>query len=985
MKKKATALILTLSFVIGSVFISHADNVDVHAQELEFDQSGLAIGQTSVLYDNSIGMPTSEANAIAQTSDGFIYIGSYSGLIRYDGKEFDRFENRGISSVISLKVDSRDRLWVGTNDTGLAYMEKGEFYFYGKDEGLKSLSVKAVEEDGNGNIIVATTQGVAYVDPEGTMHVLEDERIDGAYVCELRADKRGYVYGETIDGSFFIIEDLKVTHFMTDEDLDSGEVVNCICPDDENVGYVYLGTEGSNIIHGNLDEDMKEYEIIDTPEQNHINMVKMVGSSLWICADDGIAHIEKDGTYSKLTQVDMDNSVDGMLEDYEGNLWFTSSRQGVMKITASIFTNVSRVADLEPRVVNTTCIHNGKLYVGTDTGLVILDEDYQIVELSEEEEELLGTVRIRKICEDSKGNMWFCTYSDSGLVCLHPDGTYTHLNMDNGLASNRVRLVTELSDGSILASVSGGLHLIKDGQVAQTYDHSKGLSNSEILTICQSGETIYLGSDGDGIYTMINGKIEPLETDGLKSDVILRMKQDPYRDMIWIITSNSLAYMKDGKITTVDKFPYSNNFDIFFTEAGNAWVLSSGGIYVVDVEDLIANEDIEYIHYGGESGLPYVTTANSRNCMLENGDLYIAGTNGVTKVNIFDKYTSTENIRLIIPYVDVDGKTIYLDEGETIYLDSDVKRLTIHGFALSYSLNNPTIDYMLEGFDEDISSVKKTDMSAVTYTNLRGGTYTFRMAAVDTLTGEEGSAHTLTIVKKKAFYEHWWIWLVLTGIIVALFALIMFIYFRRKEKALEKKRQQDRQLVREIANVLANVINVKDNYTNGHSTRVAKYTLMLAEKMGFTGEELDDIHNTALLHDIGKIMIPDEILKKQGGLTDDEYMVMRSHAEKGYDILKDIKVAPGIAEGAGYHHERLDGKGYPNGLKGDEIPMIAQIIAVADTFDAMYSTRPYRKKMELSVVIDKIKEVAGTQLNPEVVEKLTELYHEGKLEDDTVE
>ena len=106
---------------------------------------------------------------------------------------------------------------------------------------------------------------------------------------------------------------------------------------------------------------------------------------------------------------------------------------------------------------------------------------------------------------------------------------------------------------------------------------------------------------------------------------------------------------------------------------------------------------------------------------------------------------------------------------------------------------------------------------------------------------------------------------------------------------------------------------------------------------------------------------------------------MKSHAQRGYDVLKEITIAPDLAIGAGYHHERLDGKGYPHGAKGDEIPYVAQIIAVADTFDAMYSTRPYRKKLPLDTVINELKNVAGTQLNADVVAQLVALAEEGKI------
>jgi len=157
---------------------------------------------------------------------------------------------------------------------------------------------------------------------------------------------------------------------------------------------------------------------------------------------------------------------------------------------------------------------------------------------------------------------------------------------------------------------------------------------------------------------------------------------------------------------------------------------------------------------------------------------------------------------------------------------------------------------------------------------------------------------------------------------------------------------------------------------------------MLAEKLGKSSEEVENIYAIGLLHDIGKISIPDNILNKPERLTDDEYKVMKSHSERGYEILSKIEIAPQLAIGAGYHHERIDGTGYPRGAKGDEIPEIAQIIAVADTFDAMYSTRPYRKKLPLSTVAAEIKRSAGTQLSPRVVDAFEQLVDEGAFDNE---
>ena len=144
---------------------------------------------------------------------------------------------------------------------------------------------------------------------------------------------------------------------------------------------------------------------------------------------------------------------------------------------------------------------------------------------------------------------------------------------------------------------------------------------------------------------------------------------------------------------------------------------------------------------------------------------------------------------------------------------------------------------------------------------------------------------------------------------------------------------------------------------------------------------VEKYYRIALLHDVGKVGVPQEVLNKPGKLTDEEFEIIKSHTTQGYDALKEITIMPELAIGAQAHHERPDGRGYPNHLKGDEIPRVAQIIAVADCFDAMYSNRPYRNRMNFDKVVSIIKEVSGSQLAPDVVDAFLRLVDKGEFRD----
>ena len=187
-----------------------------------------------------------------------------------------------------------------------------------------------------------------------------------------------------------------------------------------------------------------------------------------------------------------------------------------------------------------------------------------------------------------------------------------------------------------------------------------------------------------------------------------------------------------------------------------------------------------------------------------------------------------------------------------------------------------------------------------------------------------------------------------------------------KIEHLEEQRKLSQRLFEQIATVLANAIDAKDEYTRGHSRRVAEYSEKIAREMGKSDDECKKIYYTALLHDVGKIGVPDSIITKNGRLTDEEYAAMKQHPVIGNQILSSVKDYPYLSIGAHYHHERYDGKGYPDHLIGEDIPEVARIISVADAYDAMTSHRSYRSAIPQQIVREEIVKNAGTQFDPEI-------------------
>ncbi|MBQ8922516.1 MAG: HD domain-containing protein [Oscillospiraceae bacterium] len=968
-------------------------------KELAVDLTGTGDGYSAVLYDNSNGLPTSEANAIAETEEGFIWIGSYSGLIRYDGNTFERMDSTsGLASVLSLFVDSRNRLWVGTNDSGAAVMENGTFTMLRKADGLTSLSVRSITEDPAGTIYLGTTAGLALVDADMHLEMMQDPQIRDEYIRMLRICG-DTVYGVTKNGAVFAVRDRELLWFYDSSKTRISDI-HAILPDPENPDCAYVGSQGSDLYYVRFSGNVPMLKRIDISPCNYINDIALAGDLIWLCTDTGIGFLTDDN-FVYIRNIPMNTAIEGMMSDYQRNLWFVSSQQGVMKIVPDQFTDVFDRCRLSPEVVYSTCMYGDKLLVGTkNTGLLVLEDGSTADCLPVTESrsasgkvfgdtnlvETLKDSKIRSIIRDSQNRLWFSTFGEEGLL-RYDNGALLRFTEADGMPSERVRAVYECVDGRFLAACTGGVAVIEGDRVVAVHGESDKIANTEILTVTEGVDGAYiLGTDGGGIYVINGRKVSHYGTDdGLLSDVVMRIKKDVKRDLYWIVTSNSPAYMTaDYQITTVTNFPYSNNFDLYENSRNEMWVLSSNGIYVADTDQLLQNEEISYLFYNGDNGMPCISTSNSYSELTENGDLYIAGTTGIAKVNIEIPFENVNELKLAVPFLEADGKPLYPDTNGKFTVPASTKKVTIYSYVYNYSLINPQVTYRLIGFDTKPVTVLRSDLSAQDYTNLHGGTYRFYLEIQDPH-GMSKKELTVTIEKQKHLYEMFWVRFLMILAGAAILAVLIRLYIRRRTEAAEKRNEQQKQLTREIVEAFSKVIDMKDRYTNGHSARVAEYTVMLSREMGLDEETIEQYYCIALLHDIGKIGVPAEVLNKNGKLTDDEFRVIKSHSELGSNALKDISIMPELSIGAGAHHERPDGKGYPNGLTEEEIPLVAKIIAVADTFDAMYSDRPYRKRMNFDKAVSIIKGSSGTQLSSEVVDAFLRLVEQGRMRaaDDT--
>ncbi len=305
----------------------------------------------------------------------------------------------------------------------------------------------------------------------------------------------------------------------------------------------------------------------------------------------------------------------------------------------------------------------------------------------------------------------------------------------------------------------------------------------------------------------------------------------------------------------------------------------------------------------------------------------------------------------------IKGWVITFDVPEFSYIDSDWNGV--------YTLENNRIRVECVDYNKDITAESSETFGMVMYTP--------SPITIDSFAVE------VNMMKSPLADPIFW------GFSIAVFTLFVFtlasIILSIKYKYLQEKMDIYHEVSEQAMKTFAKTIDAKDPYTSGHSLRVAAYSRAIAERMGFSPEKQENIYFIALLHDIGKISVPDAILNKPGKLTEEEYEQIKKHATAGGDILFAFSAIEGIGNGARYHHERYDGSGYGAGMRGEEIPICARIIGVADAYDAMSSARCYRPALSKEKVLEELENGSGTQFDPNIVKHMIAMIKEDKLPD----
>lgn len=964
-------------------------------QQIKTDQTLLS-DYVSKNWTTEDGLPGMTITTVLQDKTGYIWIGTYDGLVRFDGVEFTTYSRSNdqrfdFASARSLCQAEDGTIWIGHNDEGVtSYVPNGEINKYSMDTGLPNNKVNSVCEDRSHNIWVGTASGLCYITPKGEVQIpygLEELGQEKILVQELYCDTAGRVWVTTgLENDLFLYENNRMQRYEGIKSI-KNPAVRCVTQDDS--GAFWFGVDP----HYAVRIKNAEETVYDVSHDHHAGtmvneIVQDNKGNFWFGLDSGLTVLHN-GSYAyfdKRTGLP-DEIVSKILEDKEGNMWIGFDRGGLLKISRSKFSTVSYKSS-----VNVICEDTMRkcTWLGTDSGVACYkDNDF----VENDVTRLTDTYRVRHIEMTKDNELLICSYSDEPLIFVYPDDSVKIYKVKDGIAS-KCRLAIKISNGDYYVGTTSGLSIIhhEDGHIS-TLTRDDGFANHYIMWLYEDDKNqVWVGTNGGGIHVLKDEKIlkhysTNEDEGGLAGNVIFKILNN--NNSIWIGTGTGLSKFVEEtdsfvNYTSRNGIGTDSVFQMICDYTQTVWMTTNKGVFsssLAEMEEVAAGtrDKISVKYYGASDGL--ITSGVTSTSLSAKDSL---GRVWFTLVDGFAIYDPQKSGKLgsapkpLFQQYIIDNKTYEYNGSDIIVAPGD-KRLSLKFTSLSFiSSENTQFSYMLEGFENNYSEWNTA--RTVSYTNLKPGTYNF-VVMTKNADGEISEPSKLVIIKQPYIWQKLWFWIVFIVILGGLVFFIVNLSIKYRIKKIEAKTEEERRFNKAIIGAFANCVDGKDEYTNGHSQRVAKYTRMLAERLGADAATVEKFYNIALLHDIGKIGIPDAILQKPGKLTTEEFTVMKSHPKNGYEILKDVQIQEDLAAGAHHHHERFDGKGYPDGLSGQNIPFVARIIAVADTFDAMSSNRPYRKKLPEDYIINEIKNCAGSQFDPAVVQKFLDLYEEGAFKD----
>lgn len=957
--------------------------------------------------EDSKSLPSTQVWTLFEDSTGVLWVGTYAGLARFDRvtETFDCFRHDPMQpdslsddSVRSILKDSRGDLWVGTKG-GLNRMitDPGETtqptsvrfeHFVNDPDDPASLSanfVRSLHEDEKGRLWVGTNGGLNLFDPEtgsfwhfgsseGAASGVAVQAIESALADDLWVGtlNRGLNRFDPNTGEF--------THVRLSGDQTEGSESILALTHDRS-GTLWVGTYGGGLVL--LDPtSLASLRVEDNPPSSESLGDDIVWSIfedssgiVWVGTSKGLAKYNPGRRKFALHQASDEtpesvnfNYVRSVVEDRSGAVW-VGSRGGLLILDSK--TGLLRPFEIKGGQAVRAQVRalmedsHGVLWVGTDSGLwTVGSERSTLVDLSEG-----GNVRgspaasfITSIIEDQDRNVWVGTRGEglSRIVLGQPDASgrrsveaYQTWRADPGdpgaLSDDHVRTLLEDNQGRLwVGTHSAGLELF-DRQLGRFLhfppkpDDPQRLSWPSITVVHENrAGDLWIGTYGGGLNrfdpeTGVFSRIT--ERDGLADNVIYGILED---------------------------------------QQGRLWLSSNRGVSRFEPD---AQEPV-FRNFGLRDGLQGPEFNSGAYHRSDDGAMFFGGVNGLNGFRPADVHEDPQPPQVVLtelqildrtitPGLEIDGRTI-LDcsivecRAVSLTYDENVFSLGFSGLHFAEPAAN-TYTYILEGFDRRWHNVGTGRLA--TYTRVPPGRYLFRVRAAnaDGLWSEQEAV--LPIVIRPPFWMTWWF---RAGTITGALFLVAAAYRLRTRRIRSRARELETAYNATIEG-WARVLELRDEDTVGHTRRVTDMTVALASRMGFSTEEQQNFRRGAILHDIGKMAVPDVLLRKKGKLSDADWAEIRQHPEYSMRMLKGITFLDSALEIPYAHHERWDGSGYPRGLVGEEIPLEARIFAVVDVWDALRSDRPYREGWDAGRVRQHIIEGSGTMFDPTVVKEFLAL------------
>ena len=943
------------------------------------------------------GLPGNTITDIMQDQDGYLYFGTYGGLLRFDGVEFlaiNRLLNPKYDflSARTMFLDSRGNLWVGSNDEGVFCLKRnGDVLHFSIKDGLPNNSIRAFCEDKEGTIWVGTSAGLGFISKNyqvfrvpGAETIPNDNRF---IVSQLYCDTAGRVWVVTRSekGLYcYSSGQFEVSNIVTSVE---NPIITTVSQ--EASGAFWFGVAPYYAVK--ITSDNETLYDLGTGSQKGTVVNRIFQDSeknIWFALDNGIT-IMRDGLlyYCDTDAYLADDSINEIFEDREKNIWFALDRGGIQKLSYGKFQTTNM-----PTTVNAIVQDKFRnvVWLGGDNGLYCY-QDNKFIE--NDITRACKSTRIRHVDITSDGALLVCCYEKHAQLKFNLDGSVEQWNKAKGIAGDKIRVALQIKNGDLYIGSTSGLSIVHaaDGSITNIYK-DEVLENDFIMCLYEDEDgSVWFGTDGGGVYVLdpetlqITRKLT--KEGGLAGNVVFKIANNR-KDEIWISTGSGLSIItkKDDIIHNFDSskgFSADGVFQVLTDYTQKVWATSNHGIFSVkmrDIEEVMSGER-KSVTPNYFSRLDGITsggiTSTSLSMKDDKGRLWFTLIDGFTVLDPVRNASNTNPPTVKIQAAILDNEKIDLSASKKLIVPPNVKRLNLKYTGITFiSSEQVQFKTKLQGFDSDYS--EWTTERTASYTNLKPGNYTFYVISrnPDGVSTSKYVENTMTtsieIVKKAYLWQKGWFMALVVLMVIGIFTLVVYLRFA----SVRKRQEEIQKLSMQVTSALAQTIDAKDKYTKGHSNRVAKYSRMLAAELGESERTQEQIYYAALLHDIGKIGIPNAIINKPDKLTDEEYEIIKTHPVIGSDILKSISSMPEIAIGARSHHERYDGKGYPDGLAGENIPWIARIIGVADAYDAMTSNRSYRRYLPQEKVKEEIIRCRGMQFDPAVADAMIRLIEQ---------